>query len=541
MDIINNKLVIAPLMTHIELFAGCGGLSLGLETAGFNLVMANELSPMASETFARNILNADLVEQSNIDKVLWLSSIHSRKDIQNRFRENPTVAGGLKKQHHSDIKGKQFLDKELDRSLLIGSITDLNKILENDKNGLLKQLKSGLGSGGVDLVSGGPPCQSFSLAGLRDHRNQRNMLPWEFAKFVGMVKPKIALLENVSGILRAFDIDGEKHFAWLEVAKAFAKVRYIPLCLHINAKYVGAAQNRPRFILIAMRKDVYRTFKKATTDEGLLSALESSKLFLDMIESGQEPEIGAIKCFDIEKEHALFASGTLSALRTHTIDQLVTVEAAIDDLRSKKLNQSTYVKNINRRFRNVHSFVLNTAANHEFRTHGSKVRARFRLNQVLNNLDTANASNLRNYIKYAVGAELDKQLIKEVAKHWLLDLDGKVINKGSLKQIAVLLQELRTHKHSQRALQPNRPAPAVLGSPDDTSHYYESESTQRTLTVRELARIQSFPDWYEFKSKVTTGGQSRKFEVPQYTQVGNAVPPLLGEALGRVCKDILGY
>lgn len=526
-------------MNHIELFAGCGGLSLGLETAGFELVMANELSPMASATFARNILNADLVEQSNTDKVLWLSSSHQRKDIQNRLSENPMTAVGLKNEHHSDIEGKEFADEELDRSLLIGSITDLNKILENDKNGLLKQLKSGLGRGGVDLVSGGPPCQSFSMAGLRDHRNQRNALPWEFAKFVGIVKPKIALLENVSGILRAFDIDGEKHFAWHEVAKAFAKVGYIPLCLHINAKYVGAAQNRPRFILIALRKDIYAAFKKGTTDQGLLAAFEPSKLFVDRIESGHDPALGEIKCFDIEKDHGLFSSGILSALRTHTKDQLVSVKAAIDDLRSTELNQSTYVKNINSQFCNLHSFTLNNVANHEFRANGPKVRARFRLNQVLNNLDASNASKLRNYIKYAGGAELDKQSIKEVAKHWLLALDGKVIKKGSLNQIAVLLQELRTRKHSQRALQANRPAPAVLGSPDDTSHYYESESTQRTLTVRELARIQSFPDWYEFKSKVTTGGQRRKFEVPQYTQVGNAVPPLLGAALGVVCKTLL--
>ena len=56
-------------MNHIELFAGCGGLSLGLESAGFNLLMANELSPMAAETFARNHLKADLDQQTNIDKV----------------------------------------------------------------------------------------------------------------------------------------------------------------------------------------------------------------------------------------------------------------------------------------------------------------------------------------------------------------------------------------------------------------------------------------------------------------------------------------
>ena len=49
---------------HIELFAGCGGMSLGLETAGFELFFANELSPMAGETFAYNILNEDLQEKA---------------------------------------------------------------------------------------------------------------------------------------------------------------------------------------------------------------------------------------------------------------------------------------------------------------------------------------------------------------------------------------------------------------------------------------------------------------------------------------------
>jgi DNA (cytosine-5)-methyltransferase 1 len=68
-------------------------------------------------------------------------------------------------------------------------------------------------------------------------------------------------------------------------------------------------------------------------------------------------------------------------------------------------------------------------------------------------------------------------------------------------------------------------------------HYHSKEL--RTLTVREMARIQSFPDNFVFRSKVTTGGQQRKFEVPQYTQVGNAVPPLLGRALGLSIKDLL--
>lgn len=54
-----------------------------------------------------------------------------------------------------------------------------------------------------------------------------------------------------------------------------------------------------------------------------------------------------------------------------------------------------------------------------------------------------------------------------------------------------------------------------------------------------MARVQSFPDNFVFRSKVTTGGKMRKFEVPQYTQVGNAVPPLLALALGKSIAELL--
>ena len=70
---------------------------------------------------------------------------------------------------------------------------------------------------------------------------------------------------------------------------------------------------------------------------------------------------------------------------------------------------------------------------------------------------------------------------------------------------------------------------------DDYIHY----NSPRALTVREMARIQSFPDNFVFRSKITTGGQMRKFEVPQYTQVGNAVPPILGAALGSCISRLL--
>ncbi|CAM3147581.1 DNA (cytosine-5-)-methyltransferase [Vibrio rarus] len=94
-----------------------------------------------------------------------------------------------------------------------------------------------------------------------------------------------------------------------------------------------------------------------------------------------------------------------------------------------------------------------------------------------------------------------------------------------------------TKKQTQKALIAGLPAPAALSIPDDACHYDEHEF--RVLTVREMARIQSFPDNFVFRSKITTGGKMRKFEVSQYTQVGNAVPPLLGMKLGRVIAFLL--
>ena len=525
-------------MNHIELFAGCGGLSLGLETAGFELLVANELSPMAAETFAYNHLNADLDANKNLDKIYWVSSEHKREDIKSRLRENPNHASGLKDHHHSDLIELKPTNKQLKRSLLIGSIIDINTIIHKGDSALLKSLKSGLGEGSVDLVSGGPPCQSFSLAGMRDHTHHRNQLPWEFARFVDKVKPKIALLENVSGILRPFKIDGKQFYAWFEVAKAFAAVGYIPLCLHVNAKYVGAAQNRPRFIMIALRQDIYKSITKNSGDQTLVDMLKPSDDFYAKVKKGEDIEYGCLPYYDSEKNSSVFNDSILSPLRSHK-SKLVSVKDAIDDLRCKRVSESEYVKRINTFYAMHHGHELNKQENHALRNNNDKVRARFRLYQIMNSLPKVQARTISSHLKTEGVSRVDSATLKELVTHWILDSSGKKLSKPSEEQVLDVLSRLYTKKQTQRALVANEPAPAALSIPDDACHYHESESMQRTLTVREMARIQSFPDWYQIKSKVTTGGQMRKFEVPQYTQIGNAVPPLLGVALGEVCRELI--
>jgi DNA (cytosine-5)-methyltransferase 1 len=90
-------------------------------------------------------------------------------------------------------------------------------------------------------------------------------------------------------------------------------------------------------------------------------------------------------------------------------------------------------------------------------------------------------------------------------------------------------------KHAVHILDPNSVGPTVTTLPDDYLHYSEP----RILTVREMARLQSFPDWFAFKGKYTTGGDCRAKECPRYTQVGNAVPPLMAEALGITLLKVL--
>jgi DNA (cytosine-5)-methyltransferase 1 len=109
-------------------------------------------------------------------------------------------------------------------------------------------------------------------------------------------------------------------------------------------------------------------------------------------------------------------------------------------------------------------------------------------------------------------------------------------------------EEAKTKKFSQRVLKArwgnSGPMITATSMPDDYVHF----SQPRTLTVREWARLQLFPDWYTFKGKRTTGGIRRAGnpregifdrEVPKYTQIGNAVPVGLAERVGKHFKLIL--
>lgn len=525
-------------LNHIELFAGCGGLSLGLEAAGFNLVLANELSPMAAESFAYNLLGEDLlhtsISKAKSKSTLWLSSKYS--NLSNRLRENP--------HHYPPLNSlESFTDitddfNHLKGTLVVGSIVDLNVLLNSEPK-LAHELSNSFGEGELDLVSGGPPCQSFSMAGLRNKDCEKNILPWEFAKFISKTKPKIALLENVTGILHAFkDSEGKNFHAWFEVAKAFALVGYIPLCLHINARSVGIPQNRPRFIMISIREDYFQKIQKNITQDSVEATLFSSSInfFIAVKKDIDSVTVDSLKYFDtgIPEHRVLFQKSFLSGL---VGNKEVSVSEAIDDLkRTNKSPKSDYVKKLNSTFEDYlpKSTEIN---NHNFRNHGEAVRRRFRIYQILKQISDSNVSKDLSLVIRGKKDHIDDNSWHNV-KNFDFGIEPNAPVYFSKKyEFDSYLKAHITKKQIQKSLSADSPAPATLSIPDDACHYDKNDP--RALTVREMARIQSFPDNFVFRSKETTGSYFRKFETPQYTQVGNAVPPLLGLALGEIIKKIM--
>jgi DNA (cytosine-5)-methyltransferase 1 len=94
---------------------------------------------------------------------------------------------------------------------------------------------------------------------------------------------------------------------------------------------------------------------------------------------------------------------------------------------------------------------------------------------------------------------------------------------------------LVTNKQIYNCLKADEPSQTITTIGEDYCHYGDN----RSLTVREMARLQSFDDDFVFQGKRTTGGDRRKVETPQYTQVGNAVPPLMAHAIGlEILKHI---
>ena len=145
----------------------------------------------------------------------------------------------------------------------------------------------------------------------------------------------------------------------------------------------------------------------------------------------------------------------------------------------------------------------------------------------------------QRFLREGFDGEISDTRLAKHGRH-IIDRFEKIIEECGVEgRLGVQLNKEMRDRHGMkkmatRVLDPAKVAPTITSMPDDLLHYSEP----RTLSVRENARLQTFPDWFEFCGKYTTGGERRAREVPRFTQVANAVPPLIAEMWGEV---LLGY
>lgn len=414
-------------LTFIDLFAGCGGLSLGLEQAGFFPLYVNELNKDALETY---LINRD-------DHYPHLREKFSSNDIKDV------------------IYKKNFF----------------NNLLEDFKDSFGRDFKKN----SIDLLAGGPPCQGFSGIGIRrSYSVDKKQLPsnhlyQDMAFSIHSLNPKIFLFENVQGLLGAkWTSSGKKGEIFKEVLNTFKRIpNYHVKHKLVYAKDYGVPQNRPRVLIIGLRKDL---------------------------------SVGVL-----EEEDAL-AGGYLPNPE-YDFPNLINV---LSDLVDKKFEyggettiypsnpKNCWQENLRRCSNSKKVFQKgDLLTDHQYSNHSERVRNKFSF---------------------------------------------MIQNNGAIPK------ELKTKKFSQKVL-PTKwgnkgPTITVTSLPDDYVHF----SQPRSLTVREWARLQTFPDWYQFSGKRTTGGIRRagnpleknyEREVPKYTQIGNAVPVKLAYEIGKHFKKIL--
>jgi DNA (cytosine-5)-methyltransferase 1 len=350
----------------------------------------------------------------------------------------------------------------------------------------------------IDLIAGGPPCQGFSLAGKRNRDDNRNQLPWQFLQAVEKCKPKFVVIENVIGMKHRFKEDSLSPFESLALALESTKPGYVVQRIEANAMHYGAAQSRPRLLLIAVRFDIAERLEILSTN-----AIWASK-FVDEI-NDEIPQLAPIP--------------------TSASGNAVTVGEALSDLIYGR--NSPYLEALNGgQFGQKN---LSKQSNNEKRTHREPTKERFALYHLISKYNLPTGLISHN------SAKIDDEnalTLFEALPFPLRRADGQNLARNR-EELLLKFRTYKTFKQSQRVVRLDRPSPTIVTAADDYIHPIE----ERVFSVRELARFQGFPDWFRFLSKATTGGLNRRVEVPQYTQVGNAVSPFVSLAIGKLVNS----
>lgn len=485
----------------LDLFSGCGGLSLGFVTAGYVSVGGVEIDADAAQSHAMNF------HPGSVD-------VHGVG-----YRLGTAGLGPSQKAPLSDGVSPQQLLKDLrkDKSIaeLIGDADDL----------------------AIDVIVGGPPCPAFTRVGrakfakiLGDRasylQDPRARLWFSYMDYVQYFRPVAVILENVPDIMRYGDTNvGE------EIAEALDALGYESRYSILNAAAYGVPQLRDRFVLVAVhrRAGAHPAFPRPTHALKMPSGYHHARLVARKYATAQLAFMEGRAGTRIVEPHDL-GDGQV---------HMVTAAAAIGDLPS--FTGESRGKGV----------PVNPGEGAPSPYPGPPQNAYQRLMREWPGLPVSMSVRdhvtrrltLRDFRLFGLmpqGAEYPKAI--DIAEQALKAFVGN-LGDGDLseREWQMLEAEHRSDyvppypvsKFPNRWWKlmsdaPSRTLMAHLGK-DTYSHIHYDSEQARTITVREAARLQSFPDSFVF-----AGSMNAKFR-----QIGNAVPPLLAYhlalELGRRC------
>ena len=508
----------------IDLFCGAGGFSEGILQAGFDILFSSDRSPMVQETYVNRHQQLGLEE--GVDTHFELADI-----------------------------------KELSSERIF-------EVINNLKYGNIFE------PGDIDVIFGGPPCQGFSRLGKRDASDPRNMLFHEYLRIIRDVRPRYVVMENVTGILDMLMLDfpsvvrDESYLGQNLVKEILEKelqeLGYILLDVKVlNAANFGVPQQRNRVVFLAYRNDVNpleypepEELPEVTVREALSGLYNENEEDLSefahnriqgetLTKSGENIPRDQITNME-ESRHDILVSQRFSLYQTGentraVINRLKAEGINLRDTRPELFNESLFQVNLAINTEAIHDTLVelnlfdnnfNTRrwlhfTNRQLAILSSLMDNEKEFTNVLKSL--ANRLNTTldqaNAFWERVQPLLNREYDADTFHHLLIS--GKITDK--------IGEAILTKKSIRTKLNPDSVSPTIVTLPDDFIHpYYD-----RVLTVREMARIQSFDDSFEFLGKRTTGGDKRSQETPQFTQVGNAVPPLLARAVALKVREAI--
>lgn len=450
----------------LDLFSGAGGISLGFHRAGFQIDGALEIEPLPALTHARNFHGGDPE----------LMQLHARPRDMTRIEPDQCAS-----------------------ELRLGAVNDA-----------------------IDVLVGGPPCQAYARVGraklreVADHPeaykvDPRGNLFLRYLAYVKAFRPLALLMENVPDILHYGG-----HNVVEEMVEALEGLGYVGRYSLINTVFHGVPQMRDRVFLVAYRRELRAKvgLPKATNymvlPPGYAGTRAVALRYVDLLGGAgyMQPDIG-----------------------DESLPGPVTAEEAIGDLLPIK---GTSVKRGARRFteligyRDTNEISAYQTAMRQWPGFESPGGVRDHLIRYLPR-DHMAFAEMRQGAEYPEAHATAVRIAQREARKQGIREGTKAYER----LFASIVPPYDVSKFPNRwwKLRPDWPVRTLMAhiGKDTYSHIHWDARQARTISVREAARLQSFPDGFLFEGAMNAA----------FRQIGNAVPPLMAAHIAAIIRDTL--